>query len=117
MNNIIKFSSNWNKKLDTNIFTTLRVTEKYSSKKIILVEFKGLYRVAEIIECRKINTLLLNDFICYLDTGYNTKETIDILAKMYKFDPETEVKTLYLYLIKCKSTWLSIEDQDILDLM
>jgi hypothetical protein len=117
MNNIIKFSTNWNNKLDCNYFTTLRISDKYANKKIILIEFKGKYRVCDLVECRKLNTLLLNDFMCYLDAGYNRDETIKILENMYKFDSNTEVKTIYLYLLKGKTKWLSIDDQDILDLM
>lgn len=117
MNNIIKFSTNWNNKLDCTYFTTLRISDKYASKKIILIEFKGKYKVCDLVECRKLNTILLNDFMCYLDAGYNRDQTVKILENMYKFDSKTEVKTIYLYLIKAKTKWLSIDDQDILDLI
>jgi hypothetical protein len=26
----------------------------------------------------------LNDYVCYLDTGYNKAETVELLRKMYK---------------------------------
>ena len=83
----IKFSSNWNNKLNNKAFTTLRIHNEHkykvgSSYSIILnSETKG---TARILEIRRLRLDQLNEFICHLDTGYCKASTITILERMYK---------------------------------
>lgn len=114
-NSVIKFSTNWNNKLECKHFTTLRISSKYMDQNHILVEYKGKYKVGSIIETRQIKLWSLNEFMCRLDTGYSLKETFDIIGKMYNFDPVRENRTLYLYLIKVDTDWITLpECHDIL---
>ena len=75
-------------------------------------------RVAKILDCKILKLSQLNEWICYLDTGYSLAETIKILESMYKFDHTKEDRTIYLYLIKCSTQWLDISSNEIqLDLI
>jgi hypothetical protein len=40
--------------------------------------------VAVLQDKRTFGISQLNDFICYLDTGYNRQQTINMLQRMYK---------------------------------
>lgn len=112
---IIKFSTNWNQKLNCKHFTTLRISGKYEGANHLLVEFKGKYKVGRVIETRKLKLWSLNEFMCRLDTGYSLKETFDIIGKMYNFDPVRENRTIYLYLIQTDTDWITLpECHDIL---
>jgi hypothetical protein len=83
----LKFSNNWNGKLFCDSFTTLRLHNL--SKYFVGNEFQCFLKKAElglvkVMEVRTIYLHQLNDFICYLDTGYNTAKTIEIINEMYK---------------------------------
>jgi hypothetical protein len=87
----IKFSCNWNKKLNCDYFTTIRLhnPEKYKPENchnILLLE-NGVWRdygLAEIVSVRILRLHQLNEFICGLDTGYTVYDTKQILHRMYK---------------------------------
>lgn len=83
----IKFSYNWNNKLENKAFTTIRIhnPKKYIQGKAFNIELNETAKgVAILQEKRTIKPDQLNDFICYLDTGYNSRETLQILERMYK---------------------------------
>ena len=97
----LEFSYNWNNKLQCNVFTTIRLAD-YPVGKRFNVFLKGefLY-TATIIEKveRKLSTL--NNFICYLDTGYDVVETRNIITRMYqKYNVNWVTKPLYIYQIQ-----------------
>ena len=86
-----KFSTNWNKKLNCDYFTTLRLKnpEKYKvgARHKIKLQERGVlrdYGIAEIIDVKNIRLHQLNTFICGLDTGYSVDETKQLLHTMYK---------------------------------
>jgi len=87
INNTIRFSYNWNKKLDNKAFTTIRL---HNPKKYIVgneynIEINEQQKgVALLQDKRVLGISQLNDFICYLDTGYNKEQTINMLQRMYK---------------------------------
>lgn len=95
----IKFSQNWNNKLDCNCFTTIRLfSKKYIKNKTfeIVLKDKVLFQ-AESVEVYKISIDKLNDYICFLDTGYSKEETIEIFKKMYSsVDFSTQMLALIL---------------------
>lgn len=99
-NDKIRFSYNWNNKLDNKAFTTIRVHNpgKYIAGKTFDIELNESPKgVAILKEKRTIHPDQLNDFICYLDTGYNRQETISILQRMYKnMNPQTALFDLCL---------------------
>lgn len=99
-NDKIRFSYNWNNKLDNKAFTTIRAHNpaKYIAGKTFDIELNGNTKgVAILKEKRTIHPDQLNDFICYLDTGYSRKETINILQRMHKnMNPQTAMFDLCL---------------------
>lgn len=90
----IKFSYNWNNKLQNKAFTTLRLhnPNKYIVGNVYEIEIndntKGL---ATLQDVRVLRIDQLNDFICYLDTGYNREQTITMLQRMHK---NTNIQTV-----------------------
>ena len=85
----ISFSFNWNNKLSNKAFSTIRIhnPKKYQVGKVYDIELKGeALGTAVIQEIRVLKADQLNNFICYLDTGYSRTETLNILTKMYKIE-------------------------------
>lgn len=83
----IKFSTNWNNKLDCKCFTTIRLNndKKYRVGEIYDIYLNEKYLgKAELIEKRKIHLQKINNFIAYLDTGYSAAKCKDMLKRMYK---------------------------------
>lgn len=96
----IKFSTNWNNKLNCTAFTTLRPANpgKYAvgDKYEIECPKKIASFTAEIMAITIVKLDTLNPFISYLDTGYSVDEVKEILHKMYK----GKVEKFYLILLK-----------------
>ena len=98
----IDFSYNWNKKLDCNAFTTLRLSPRFQVGEEVEVFLNsarraGRYRIAGKKEL-KLDTL--NDYHAYVDTGYNAEECKNILRKMYKNKVQDwNAQPIYFYLI------------------
>jgi hypothetical protein len=86
----LRFSTNWNHKLDCDCFTSIREysKERFFPGREIQIELKGeaicKARVVLVRECYIDN---LTELDCYLDTGYSKAETIRILETMYKNRP------------------------------
>ena len=95
----IKFSYDWNQKLDGNYFTTIRLqnSDKYrvGIRHRVFLKNKEI-GVAEIVDVKVIVLSNLNAFICGLDTGYSVEETKNILRKMYR-NADREYFNLVLY--------------------
>lgn len=82
----IRFSYNWNNKLQCKAFTTLRLhnPKKYKVGSIYPIYLeKTLLKWAKIKAIKQLKIFQLNDFMAHIDTGYNKEETIKILQKMY----------------------------------
>jgi hypothetical protein len=83
----IRFSYNWNNKLTNAAFTTLRLHNpaKYQRGGRFRIECKGQLRgIAELKDVRTFKISALNEFITFLDTGYNVSETVKLMQTMYK---------------------------------
>ncbi|MEO0626654.1 MAG: hypothetical protein AAFY91_06675 [Bacteroidota bacterium] len=96
----LAFSTNWNNKLLCNCWTTLRLwnPEKYVLKTSYAVHLKDEYvGEAQLINARKFKASNINDYIGFLDTGYNAAQTKKIIANMYK---RIDDPTVGLYLFK-----------------
>lgn len=104
----LKFSYNWNKKLDCKAFTTIRLSDKYKigdECQILLqvgknkiAEIKG---VAVILDIREFALDSLNSFIAHIDTGYSVDECRKIIMRMYP-DADWSTQKLKLILLKYK---------------
>jgi hypothetical protein len=95
----LAFSYNWNKKLEGNCFTTLRLSDKYPPGTIVEVSCKTVKPfVARVVDRKKLTKPDLNEWICRLDTGYSRDETLEILHRMY---PASHLKTpIYWHLLE-----------------
>jgi hypothetical protein len=83
----IKFSYNWNNKLKCSCFTTIRVHHpaKYSIGKQYVIKYKEEnLGVATIVDIKTFPMSKLNNFMCYIDTGYSPEETKNMLCKMHQ---------------------------------
>lgn len=97
--NKIKFSTNWNNKLDCNYFTTIRLFgKKYGIGKTFEIVLKENHLCNAIVQDMIVTKMeYLNDFNCFLDTGYSKEETEKIFKKMYpKIDFENEFLVIVL---------------------
>lgn len=83
----LTFSTNWNNKLECKCFSTIRIynPSKHFRGNQFDVFLQRKYK-GKVVVLGVIKTYLdkLNDYVCYLDTGYNKAETIDLFKKIYK---------------------------------
>lgn len=100
----IRFSYNWNNKLGCKAFTTLRLNNgKYEAEKVydIYLDEKGkdpkYLGKARCVRTKVFVLEQVNDFIAYLDTGYNAQECWNIIRRMYKKDNPEMVLVLLLW--------------------
>lgn len=107
----IKFSYNWNKKLETDNFTTIRLENphKYKLGEVynIIQHEKGINRdrgQGKIIELCKIKLHQLKEINCRLDTGYGMDATKDIIYKMYPGKDWSKQDLYYMLIEKVKNT-------------
>jgi len=105
----IKFTYNWNKKLETDHFTTIRLENHYKYKLgetyKIVEEKKGIRierGLGRIIELCAIKMHQLKEINCYLDTGYSMNLTKDIIYKMYPGKDWTSQNLYYMLIEKVK---------------
>lgn len=82
---ILKFSYNWNNKLDCKGFTTLRLSNRFKPDQEYRIMLKGV-RVcdARVVDVKRFLLHEINDWIAYIDTGYDANECKEIIKKMYK---------------------------------
>lgn len=100
MNQELEFSHNWNKKLDCDYFTTLRLSNRFQVGEWVAVYEKKRFRGPHLIlEKRGMKISQLNPWICGLDTGYTVPETVEILKRMYPGQIE-ESTEIFLYLLR-----------------
>lgn len=83
----IKFSKNWNNKLDCDYYTTIRVwnPNKYQvneNYEIILND--KIKHVATIVDVKKIFFKDINNWISRLDAGLTEQEFKAMMCKMYQ---------------------------------
>lgn len=96
----ISFSYNWNNKLQSKFFTTIRALNpgKYRVGIKHEVVFKGdRIGIAEVVSVKAIYGRDINEYIAGLDTGYSVDDTLKILSRMYKCDASTKQFSFVLY--------------------
>lgn len=95
----IVFSYNWNNKLNCKAYTTFRLaSNKYVKGGIYAIYLKDEYlHDAEIVDIRELSASHINDFIAYIDTGYDAKEFLQIIKKMYG---DIDKRKFYFILLK-----------------
>lgn len=104
MDILFNFSTNWNNKLFTGCYTTLRMSDRYQigDKGIITLKQQPQH-IGEIIAK---NPLKLDadrssflDVIAFLDTGYCWNDTVKIIMKMYSLQ-SIKGKIIYQYMVR-----------------
>jgi hypothetical protein len=85
---IIKFSFNWNYKLDCGAFTTIRLhnPSKYVVGKLYGIELKGSLQKhpARILDIRTLYLKDMNEWMTQLDMGYGLDQGRETIRTMYK---------------------------------
>jgi len=98
----LEFSYNWNNKLDSDFYTTLRLhnPDKYVLGRIYDVKLKGKSHHKAVLVSGKILKLAnINEFIADLDTGYSVEECKNIIKKMYP-NANWDTQDIGLYLMQ-----------------
>ena len=87
----LKFSYNWNGKLFTEFFTTIRLynPDKFQMGKELMCLYtpgKNVYKigVVKVVSIRAFYLDEITKITSYLDTGYNDKQTKATIRKMYQ---------------------------------
>ncbi len=100
---VIRFSDGWNGKLKCKCFTTFRLaTAKYQINKTYRIELKGQYIGTATIKGMRIMKLYrVNEFISFLDTGYEPGAFVNMMKRMYMNKvPDVMQADFLLYPIK-----------------
>ena len=82
----IKFSQNWNNKLDSKkFFTTIRLrAAKYKVGSSYKISLSGkVLGMAKVKKLLPVHLDKLPEVLCFLDTGYNLVETQKIIKQIY----------------------------------
>lgn len=97
----LHFSYNWNKKLNGTAFTSLKLSNRFSiGDKVEILLKDEVIGEAEVIGKKTLKLADINDYIAYLDTGYNKSRCKEILTTMYKnkkIDWDTQIIRFYLF--------------------
>ena len=107
---LLRFSTNWNNKLNCEFFTAIRLKSnsyKPGDTLRVLLEQNGALRTicdASIIEVRPLRIFQLNDWMCMLDSGMNADRFKNELYNMYKDQVKdiNDAEFVYLLLRKVK---------------
>ena len=98
----LNFSYNWNNKLDCKVFTTLRLSNRFEINNSIKITLnKKEIGYGKIIGKKSFKLKDINDWVAYIDTGYNAEKCKNILKKMYKNkNINWNEQIIYFYLIE-----------------
>lgn len=99
----IKFSQNWNRKLDNLIFTTIRKGNHYVNlgDKVAIVVNDKLYKWAEVIGCAECNFSEVGPVLLSLDTGLlpdNARKVFNDMG-ITSYPEDTPIKFFHLVTI------------------
>ena len=106
---IIEFSQNWNNKLNSTSFTTLRLSNisKYKVGKCFNVFLKSskpddfLFHV-KIVDVKTVYYSSINNYISHLDSGYPPETLKNILFKMYSQKTSINADTMFSFVLFTK---------------
>lgn len=83
----LQFSYNWNGKLDSKCFTTLRLRNaiKFEVGNCFEIWLKDEYKgQARIVDVKHLLLDQINGWIARLDTGYDAEKCTELIRTMYK---------------------------------
>lgn len=99
----LKFSTNWNNKLNCKCFTTFRLYNPkihYIGAKFDVVLKNEVIKRVEVIECRRMHLADVNEWVARIDTGYSKDEFKEIVQKIYGYVEDKVFCLLLLNTIK-----------------
>lgn len=103
----LPFSTNWNNKLDCQAFTTLRLYQpsRHVVGQAVHITLKGESKGNAVIAAVKPLYLhQINDYIAYLDTGYNAIACQNLVKKMYPHINFNVQQLALILIVKNKET-------------
>ena len=81
----IKFLKNWNKKLDCDYFTTIRLYDNLSVQEEVEILLTGqVYRTGIVLKKSYFTIQNLPEMTAYLDAGLSKEELTKWMKQMYK---------------------------------
>lgn len=90
----IKFSYNWNRKLDCRAFTTIRIynsAKHYRGQGVRIVLNNQYIGEGLIYDVKLFYLHQMNEYMAWIDTGYSVQEAQNIIRRMYpKINFETQ---------------------------
>lgn len=101
----IKFSKNFNNKLDCTFFTTFRVSDKWKIDENVIILLNDHFKIGKIVDVKKIHISSLTDWHCYLDAGASKIDTLLLLDQYYNIDVKSENSYVFYYLIRSLDYW------------
>jgi len=99
MEETLKFSTNWNNKLNCNAFTTLRLrndNKYYPGAKVNIWLGNTLKGKGTILGVSLYTLDKINEYVARIDTGYSAEECRKIILQMYKNKPTINWETQQL---------------------
>jgi uncharacterized protein YqfB (UPF0267 family) len=95
----IKFTYNWNNKLENKFFTTLRISTNWKTGDICeLFLMDEHIRNIKIYAIKDIKLSAINEYVAGIDTGYGVDGCKEVLKKMYPNVKNWESQILKLIL-------------------
>lgn len=97
----MEFSTNWNRKLWCQTFSSIRLfSDKYQLNGVFeIYNRKGYLGAKQIVHIFSFRLEQLTETMAFLDTGYSRAETIAIIKKIYSKSPIDWSKQPLLYMI------------------
>jgi isoleucyl-tRNA synthetase len=99
----LKFSYNWNNKLDCHAFTTIRLRNdlKYSFGKIFDIAFQDKPNgSAVVLEVKHFYLHQLTEFMARVDTGYSKEQCDNVIRTMYPKVDFTNQQLSFILLVR-----------------
>lgn len=97
----LRFSFNWNGKLDCKAFITIRLSGRFEINDRVKIIFKEKEFEAIVLDKKVMKMNKINEWVAYLDTGYDGAECRKILERMYKNKGiNWETQPIYYYLLR-----------------
>ncbi len=99
--NALTFNHDWNKKLQCDHFTTLRLRIIEPGTELPVYLKNDYFDHVTVLDRKSLKLDQINNWIAYLDTGYDAAECMKILTTMYKNkNVNWKTQTIYFYLLK-----------------
>jgi len=106
----VKFSQNWNKKLNCNSFTTIRKISNFyvHGNEYNIMLNADVIKQCKLIEINVIRPELLNHTMWRIDTGLSKEESLEIIKRFYGEIPEEMYQLCFCTTLKFKTPLIKL---------